>query len=123
MWGNETQMFHFLSAFSSGEYFTSLTGLLMSKGGSCSSTVKGYHFLACAYAPKLASASTTPAATAPLATIDRFMSASCILSGSSHPAIRCTYFPKPKIIIPTEFSKCQLCQRGCTDRTRIVGNT
>src|SRR5271167_3276837 len=97
MCGNETQIFHFLSAFSSGEYFTSLTGLLMSKGGSCSSTVKGYHFLACAYAPKLASASTALAATAPAATSDRFMSASCILLGQARPAftLRCTSCPKP----------------------------
>src|SRR5262245_44654943 len=98
MCGNETQMFHFLSAFSSGEYITSLTGLFMSKGGSCSSTVNGYHFLACAYAPKLAHASTAPAATAPAARTDGFMSASSILSGSSpirRLTLRYTSCPKP----------------------------
>src|SRR5262245_27467928 len=98
MCGKETQMFHFLSAFSSGEYITSFTGLFMSKGGSCSSTVKGYHFLACAYAPKLANASTALAATAPATTTDGFMPTSSILSGSSpiRPlTLRCTSCPKP----------------------------
>src|ERR1700736_6430059 len=45
MWGNETQMFHFFSAFLSGSYMTLFTGLCISKGGLCSSTGNGYHCL------------------------------------------------------------------------------
>src|SRR5215831_11681276 len=96
MCGNETQMFHFLSAFSTGEYITSITGPFMSNGGSCSSPVKGYHFLACAYAPKLANASTALAATAPAATTDGFMSASYVLSGQARPAFNFAVHLLPK---------------------------
>src|SRR5579872_6978193 len=91
MWGNETQMFHFLSALSSGEYITSFTGLLMSKGGLCSSTAKGYHFFPCASAPKVARASATPAATVLAATADRFISCAllCVYRGSTRAASLC----------------------------------
>ena len=104
-------MFHFLSALSSGEYITSFTGLAMSKGGLCSSTANGYHFLACAYAAKLASASAAPATIAPVAIADRFIPPSCIFSVSR--LIR----PLPRLlpqnqknIIPPEFSECQFHQ-------------
>src|ERR1700680_908749 len=57
-------MFHFLFAFSSGEYITSLTGLAMSKGDMCSSTVNGYHFLSCDRASEPETASNAPATSA-----------------------------------------------------------
>src|ERR1700679_2639507 len=42
MCGKDTQMSHFLSAFSSGLYSRSFRGLAMSNGGSQTWTLKGY---------------------------------------------------------------------------------
>src|SRR5271165_1171817 len=42
MCGKDTQMSHFLSAFSSGTYSISLRGLAMLNGGSQTWTLKGY---------------------------------------------------------------------------------
>src|SRR5580658_4691990 len=45
MCGKDTQMFHFVLAFSRGVYSFSTLGPSMSKGGLCSSTLKGYQVL------------------------------------------------------------------------------
>src|SRR5271157_5157203 len=75
MCGKDTQMSHFLSAFSSGTYSISLRGLAMLNGGSQTWTLKGYHGFSSASVAgvDIARNATPPSKATPSAVADCFM--------------------------------------------------